>query len=202
MPSFHPELEINLLKLFNNKTDGFFVDIGAHDGISGSNTYFLENLGWSGICVEPLKYIYDQLIVNRKCVCENCALWTKNGKVSFMSLSGYTQMLSGIVESYDPRHVSRIKDELNYHGGLSEIIEVPSKTFDSVVKVKTIDFLSIDTEGSELDILQTIDFDFYDIRVICVENNYGDPKIDEFLSEKKYTLIQTYNIDFIFQKKG
>lgn len=201
MSSFHPELEIRLLKLFNNKTDGFFVDIGAHDGISGSNTYFLENLGWSGVCVEPLKYIYDQLIVNRKCVCENCALWTKNGKVSFMSLSGYTQMLSGIVESYNPRHILRIKDELNYHGGLSEIIEVPSKTFDSVVKVKNIDFLSIDTEGSELDILQTIDFDFYDIRVICVENNYGDPKINEFLSEKNYTLIQTYNIDFIFQKK-
>jgi hypothetical protein len=54
---------------FKGKKDGFFIDIGAYDGITISNTYALEKIGWKGICVEPVPEIYDRLIKNRKCEC-------------------------------------------------------------------------------------------------------------------------------------
>src|SRR3972149_7086762 len=58
--------------IFKNNTNGFFVDIGASDGIKFSNTYFFEKmLGWNGVCVEPLPDIYKRLIKNRNCICIN-----------------------------------------------------------------------------------------------------------------------------------
>lgn len=49
--------------IYKNKEKGFFIDIGAHDGITYSNTYYLEKeLGWSGICIEPNPKIYKQLL--------------------------------------------------------------------------------------------------------------------------------------------
>lgn len=59
------------------KTDGFFVDIGANDGISGSNTYALEQMGWKGICIEPQPDVYRILKKYRKCDCYNVALSTE-----------------------------------------------------------------------------------------------------------------------------
>ena len=60
---------------FHNKSNGTYVDIGAHDGITGSNTYFFDLLGWEGICFEPLPEIYNQLVINRKRPrCYRCAV--------------------------------------------------------------------------------------------------------------------------------
>lgn len=201
MGSFHEGLENEILKLSNYKKNGFYVDIGAYDGVNGSNTEFLEKLGWDGICIEPLKGVFDKLVKNRNCTCLNCAIWTEDNIISFMSLSGYTEMLSGVLESYDERHLLRIKNELSHHGGNSEIIKVQSKTFDSVIKQTDIDFISLDTEGAELGILQSIDFNKFNINLICVENNYNEDKIQNFLIPKGYDLVKTFNVDQLFLRK-
>jgi FkbM family methyltransferase len=197
----NPELEKKIHELFNFKTDGFFVDIGAHNGLSLSNTKFLEDAGWDGICIEPHPNVFKQLVENRKCQKVNCALWDKDTKVNFLSLSGYTEMLSGIYESYDSRHYNRILNELRHHGGQSEIIEIDAKKFESVIDRKKIDFLSIDTEGSELQILSQIDFNKFDIRVICVENNFFEKKFDDFFRERGYELYTNIFIDYLYVKK-
>ena len=95
-------------------------------------------------------------------------------------------MLSGIYESYDTRHYNRILNELNTYGGNSEMIEIDAMKFESVVDKKNIDFLSIDTEGSELQILERINFNEYDIKVICIENNFFDENFNEFFKERGY----------------
>ena len=59
----------------NKKEQGFFLEIGASNGIHMSNCYFYEKeLNWNGIAIEPRKDAYNELIKNRKCICENVAL--------------------------------------------------------------------------------------------------------------------------------
>jgi FkbM family methyltransferase len=197
----NPELERKIHEVFNFKPNGFFVDIGAHDGVSLSNTKFLEEMGWDGICIEPHPNVFKKLIENRKCKSINCAIWNEDTTVNFLSLSGYTEMLSGIYESYDPRHYQRILNELSVHGGNSEMIQINANKFESIVDNKEIDFLSIDTEGSELQILSQIDFDKFNIKAICVENNFFEEKFDDFFKSRGYELYTKVFIDYIYIKK-
>lgn len=194
------ELENKILQIFESKKNGYFVDIGAYDGVSISNTKILEDLGWDGICIEPHPNVYKNLIQNRNCKCVNCAIWNEDTKIKFLSLSGYTEMLSGILDSYDSRHYNRIMTELSIHGGQSEIIDIDAKRFDSIIDKTEIDFLSIDTEGSELQILEQIDFDKYQIKVICIENNFHENKFNEFFFNKGYKLFSNVNIDYLYTK--
>lgn len=187
---------------FKDKKNGFYVDIGAHDGISGSNTYFFELLGWEGVCVEPTPYIYNKLRKNRNCKTLNIAISDKNGISEFMSLSGYTQMLSGLVENYDPKHLQRINNEMGikYEGrtGKKEIIKTVTKTFMELETPKVIDFISLDVEGSEYNVLKGIDFNEKLIKVITVENNYHDNKINKILLENNFKVFKNLGCDTIF----
>jgi hypothetical protein len=113
-------------------------------------------------------------------------------------------MLSGIQNKYDPAHEKRIETELKSHGGAKQEIEVPAFTLNDLAleyKIDRIDYLSIDTEGGEWDILNSINFDLLDIDVISIENNYGNFKIREFLGSKGYVLIKTLESDEIYKKK-
>jgi FkbM family methyltransferase len=161
--------------------------------VSGSNTKRLEELGWKGVCVEPLPAVFELLKQNRTCKLENCAVWDKAGTAEFLVVTGYAEMLSGIVESYDPRHAQRIDRELQQFGGTKTTITVNTKKFSDIVESFTIDFLSIDTEGSELEILKTVDFEKYDIRVVCIENNFSDPVFEQFFANRGYRLDSTYS---------
>ena len=192
MYAFHPELENDILSLCNNTRSGVFVDIGAHDGVDGSNTKYFEEIGWKGICVEPHPIVFQKLKSNRACEVLNCAIWNEDKKLDFLAISGYPEMLSGIMESYDPRHVERIDREIQTYGGYRQIVEIEAKKFSTIVKEKVIDFLSVDTEGSEMKILENIDFDEYDIKVVCVENNFNDPAFNEFFTSKGYKFFRTY----------
>jgi FkbM family methyltransferase len=200
MPDRILQLENKIHEFFNFKPNGFFVDIGAYDGVSISNTKFLEDLGWDGICVEPHPNVFKKLVENRKCKKVNCAIWNENTEVNFLSLSGYTEMLSGIYESYDSRHYQRVLSELQLYGGNSELIKIKANTFDTIVDNTNIDFLSIDTEGSELQILEQINFEKFDIKLICVENNFYENKFDDFFHKKGYKLYSTINIDYLYAK--
>ena len=81
---------------FGGKKDGFYVDIGANDGVSFSNTYIFEQFGWNGICVEPLPDIFSKLRQNRKCACYNVAVAAESGnEINFIRASG-VEGLSGL----------------------------------------------------------------------------------------------------------
>lgn len=197
----NPKLEEKIHELLNHKTNGFFIDIGAYDGVAISNTKFLEDMGWDGICIEPHPNVFKRLEKNRRCKLVNCALWHEDTKIKFLSLSGYTEMLSGIYDSYDPRHYNRIQNELRQFGGNSEIVEIDANKFETVVENTEIDFLSIDTEGSELQILERIDFEKYKIKLICIENNFYEKKFIDFFNNRGYQLNCNIGIDYLFVKK-
>ncbi|HEY5236510.1 MAG TPA: FkbM family methyltransferase, partial [Rhabdochlamydiaceae bacterium] len=190
---------------FPEKKEGTFVEIGAYDGTTFSNTYFFEKkLGWKGLCIEPNPQAFNRLKNNRDAICVQGCISEKPGTVKFLQLSGYCEMLSGIQNKYDPEHVKRIDTELASHGGAKTEIEVPAFTLNALALkhgIGRIDYLSIDTEGGEWDILNSIDCTTLDIDVISVENNYGDQKIKEFLFSKGYAFIQTLDCDEIYKKK-
>jgi len=188
-------------KFFKDKNDGYFVNIGANDGISLDNTLMFEECGWSGVCIEPNPEIFKKLIKNRKCVCYNVALSQVDGVVNFLKIDGYSEMLSGILEFYDPRHLKRVENELIQYGGTKTIIEIESRKFSSLDINEKIDYLSIDVEGAELKILETIDFSKYDIRVLSVENNFSESHIINFMESNGYSLDCVLHADNIFVKR-
>ena len=178
---------------FQNKHDGVFVDVGAHDGIAINNTYFLEKeLGWTGICIEPNPTVFENLKKNRSCLCIQACAAAQEGVVKFIQAKGYTEMLSGMVHTFDPRHLTRLKREITQHGGSYSIIDVPALNLNTILKEHGffhIDFLSIDVEGGEFEILKTIDFGTVDVSVICIENNYNDNRQRQFLNSKGFQLV-------------
>ncbi len=191
---------------FKNKKNGIFVDIGASDGVLLSNTYFFEkSLEWAGICIEPRPDKFAELCKNRSCICVNGCIADQAGEQPFLFLEGYTGDLSGLVATYNQHHINRINNELIARGGSHQLIKMPCYLLMDILKrcaINHIDYLSIDTEGSELSILRSINFNEVTIDIIDVENNYGDTEIAAFLIEQGYDLVAKIDCDEIYRRKN
>jgi FkbM family methyltransferase len=186
-------LEKNIFKGFKN---GIFIDVGAHDGITLNNTlYFEKNNNWVGMNIEPINSVYEKLIKNRpKCININCAVSKTEGYLEFILNTGYTEMLSGLKHCYDKRHSNRLEKENNMTKSTTKIINVPTKKLETLFtenNIQTVNYLSIDVEGGEFDVIQSINFDKVFIDVIGFENNYDDVSIPivKFLENKNFTVI-------------
>lgn len=191
--------------LFNNKQGGIFVDIGAHDGITYSNTYYLEKeLGWTGICIEPQDETFKKLERNRKCLCLHGCISDTTGTKQFLKVNGPSEMLSGLLDFYDSRHYERVQKEVARNDGSLEIIPVQTFQLNDICSkhgITHIDFLSIDTEGSEDAIIQSINFDKIIIAVIAVENNFHSENIRSYLLSKGYKFDRQVSADDIYIKQ-
>lgn len=150
-------------------SNGYFVDVGAADGVALSNTYTLETeFGWTGIAVEAHDEYYASLKMNRTCVCVHACVMGNVRNVRFRE-AGY---LSGVEECFNVSAIERLRVE-----GFSDGLVSPkvSRTLEEILTSHNappvIDFLSLDTEGSESEILGAFPFDRYRFRTICVEHN-------------------------------
>lgn len=190
--------------IFNRKRKGLFIDIGAHDGITISNTlYFEKVMDWDGICIEPNPNVFSKLEANRKSTNLNVCIGNGNKTVKFTQIEGYSEMLSGISDAYSDSHLDRINREIQTKGGEKKEIDVQMVTLDSIAEIqgKSIDFISIDTEGNEFDIVKSIDFGRLDIAALVIENNYGDGRIKEYLESVGYKLVYKLDCDEVFVSK-
>jgi len=191
---------------FNFLKNGVFIDIGANDGKTLSNTYFLEKeLSWSGLVIEPSPKVFKRLEVNRNCILLNACISNESGTAEFLELSGHTEMLSGLIDKYDQRHLKRIEDEIEEFSGEKNYIQVPCYKLEDVMKeykLNKIDYLNIDIEGGEFDLLKSINFNDIEIDVIGVENNYKEDKIKNYLSQYGYSLIAIVGSDEMYKKKS
>ena len=183
---------------FQGKINGYFVDIGAHNGIEFSNSKFFEDIGWDGICIEPNPIIFEQLQSVRKCKCVKKAIADKMGTAQFFQILEGADMLSGLVDEFSQKGIKNIYDNLEDINDKFEYIEVELDLFSNIVDQTEIDFLSIDTEGNELKILQTIDFNQYNIKVITLENNEYDSRFIEFLIPKGFTFVKRLGCDELY----
>lgn len=152
-----------LLSLFPGT--GYFVEAGAHDGVGDSQTHQLEIRGWDGICVEPSS-AFAGLQRNRKCKVDGRALWLcDNATVEFMELDGGEIELSGIPCRFDNRR--------DRPGLPHKMVAKKTVTLTTLLREhnapSVIEFLSLDTEGSEHDILAAHDFLAFSFLAIAVE---------------------------------
>ncbi len=190
--------------IFGGLTGGIFVDIGAHDGVAYSNSFVFEKLrGWRGVCVEPNPAVFAQLAVNRQCTTLNCCVSDVAGTVPFLKISGYAEMLSGIVDKYEPEHRERVESELKQFGGSSEVIPIQARTLNDILAecgFAEITYLSIDTEGSELAILQSIDFKHLFVHAITVEYNFDHVKgqMISLMRGNGFDFVRTLGHDLLF----
>lgn len=185
--------------------EGVFVDIGAHDGISFSNTFYLESsLGWSGLAIEPLPDIFQKLSENRTCIKVNGCISSHTGLAKFRKITGYSEMLSGLVDQYDPRHQARIEEELVAHGGKFEEIPVRCYRLNDLLDqhgIGEVHYLNIDVEGAEYEILQSIDFQAHNIRLCGIENNYNDFRIPKLMKKMGYEMIAIVGDEFYVKSR-
>ena len=155
------------------KQGGTFVEIGAYDGVTYSNTLFFErHRGWSGACIEPIPARFQLLQQNRKANCHQTCLSDKAGMVEFSVVEGEggVGMLSAMTSVITQQHAQRIAQEQAH----MKTISVPAVTFESVMQedgISQIDYISIDTEGHEFAILKTIDLARYRPTCLTIEEN-------------------------------
>lgn len=204
-------------EIFGNVKGNTFVDIGAYDGVESNNTlFFEETLGWNGICVEPLPNIFPKLISNRKSICLNKCALDRHGKAVFQHVipdrkkgppaegrRSNIEKLSGLVEFYSNDHREMMNKMILKEGGISESIEVECIPINDILSQlpSRINLLSIDTEGSEFHILQSIDFSRFEIDVIVVEMLFPHAAFSRFMKEHRYDFIKTVGYDWIYKKK-
>jgi FkbM family methyltransferase len=186
-------LETNIFKGYKN---GFYVDVGAHDGISLNNTlYFEKNNNWRGINIEPIKKVFEKLVLNRpNNINLNCAICNNDGETEFLCNTGYTEMLSGIKDNFDKRHLMRLQSENIESKSTTEIIKVQTKKLETILhenNISHVNYLSIDVEGAEFEVIKSINFDKVFIDVIGFENNYPYKSIPiiSYLENKNFIVI-------------
>jgi len=190
---------------FPDVNDGFFLDIGADDGLDRNNTRVFEEAGWTGVCIEPSPSRFPALAKNRACECLNVAIASTPGDVEFLDITGWGKGLSGIVRHYDARHLERIEREIggNPLTASKAVVRVPAVTLGGILQARgrtQVDYCSIDVEGSELDVLASLDWSAVTIGVITIEDNYGDPDIRRVLEAHGYTLCATLGQDLVYAR--
>ena len=169
-------------EVFCQKRNGYFVDVGAHDGYKYSNTYYLEKtLGWSGVCVEAHPEIFFELRRNRECLCMNYCVDGDEGKVKFACRG----MVGGIIDTGT--------DNEHYCDGSVEMIEFQTRTLQSILEEAdapgVMDYLSVDTEGAEERVLRGFRFDKYRFRAMTIER--PSVQLITSLIQNGYVLVKT-----------
>jgi len=177
----------DLLVLFLlGENPGFFVEFGADDGLALSNTYILEKeFNWSGILCEPSNLSQRALIENRNCFIDfNCVSDKSGDTVSFIETGNGLSSLEKY--AYNDMWADKRKEGYSYEVSTISLSDLLNK----YNAPEIIDYISIDTEGSEFDILNAYDFS-RTFKVITVEHNYTDnrEKIYDLLSSKGYVRI-------------
>lgn len=197
MNNFYELIKSNNVKYSQNNQDllvlnllgenpGYFVEFGATDGVSSSNTLLLEEKGWSGIVAEPSDVFHESLNKNRKCHIDyGCVSDTTGDTVVFYEVgaSGLSSMEKyANNDNWSGARQNHIKKEVNTIT-LKDLL-------DKYDAPEVIDYLSIDTEGAEFDIFNAYDFSRH-FKIITVEHNHTPMKEDihKLLSSKGYIQI-------------
>ena len=180
------------------KKNGYFLDLGALDGRTHSNSLMLEKkYGWNGICIEANPEVFPMLSSNRNCMCVNSLLDSENDVVKEFHCA---DELSYVENENRNMTLEQLKLLLKANNMPYKSVLMKTRTISKVLDIYNspyvIDYMSIDIEGKEIDILKTFPFDDYHVNTITVEHN--SPHIGEkYRMEIRKVLEEN---DFIFVK--
>ena len=202
--TFGEDLIIN--KFFRNKKKGFYVDIGCYHPIEASNTYLLFKRGWNGINADVSELSIDLFNQNRKEDYNvNVAVSNKKSRLKIY----FRKKINMLNTS------SKKLAKIYFRNGYQER-SINTNTLNSIInktkfKEKKIDFLNIDVEGNELNVLKSLNFSKYKPKLICIEihnqeemyNSNSDylkrNPVYKFLTKKGYKIFWENEFSFIFK---
>jgi FkbM family methyltransferase len=173
------------------------VDIGAADGLTGSNSRKLINEhSWNGILIEPFLPFYDYLT----------KLYSDNDNVTILNYAcdiGEKDTVIYYQDDHNKVGLTSLLPETAINQNLNKKQIIKTKKFNDLIEPPYIDFISIDTEGKDFDILKDIDFEKYTIGIICCERWVGHDDdynniIIKFLFDKNFKLVKTTIGNLIF----
>ena len=185
-----------LEKYFKGKRDGFYVEVGAYDGSHLSNTYHFESIGWTGVLVEPDPVMAAQCRRNRPASRTfACAVVGPGDGAEIV----FYRVAEGQVYSTtypSPSHRQR----LDKMGLQWEEIRVPARTLDSILAEAAparIDFVSIDVEGGELQVLGGFDIRRWQPAIVIVETNarLRDPATRDYFVRHGYAYLHSIDVN-------
>ncbi len=180
---------------------GFFLEIGCWDGSLISQTLYLEQKGWQGLCVDP----FPRGFVDRKCMLCNQAISADGKPREFLWVTtdrrdgGDVSYFSGFKDSVRI-HLPMIEEFCNYTVTMVDTITIP-QLYKQYSLPQFIEFLSVDTEGSELEIFSSIDLDICKFGIISFEHNYDENvrrTIGGRLERCGYRLLQQLAVDDVY----
>jgi len=186
-----------LYEKYLNYKNGFFIELGAMDGITFSNTKFFEDeLNWRGILIEPTRQ-YDMLIKNRpNCENFNVAISEFEGDIDFL---GYAA-IGGLVDSMSDIH------KKNWSLDKSTSFKVKSTPLYKIIKdikIEKIDLFSIDVEGGEYGVLKTFDWNI-PVSIFLIEmdghNKEKDESCRNILISNGYCFDMKIGLDEVWKK--
>jgi FkbM family methyltransferase len=178
--------------VFPGVRDGFYVDIGSGDGVIGSNTKLLNDLGWKGVCVDP----FPTNMEHRTCQMFKEVVYSESGRrVQFRKADAF----------------AGIEDTLGIwkrKADAAPVVEFQTVTLNDILArakaPKFIHYMSIDIEGAEYEALKGLSFDQYQIGAFTIEHNWDVPKrrdIKDLLESKGYRLVRSvFQDDWYVQK--
>ena len=199
------ELDLKLRR-YLNFDGGYFIEAGANDGVTQSNTlYFERQHGWRGLLVEPIPDLADQCRRNRpRCRVESVALVPRGFSDAEVEMR-YCNLMSVVKGGMaspeeEDRHIAA--------GEACQAIDsyslrVPAKTLSDLVDehaIDQVDFLSLDVEGFEAQALAGLDFSRHQPRFILVEARYR-PQIDAILDPHYLPLAQLSHHDVLYRRR-
>jgi FkbM family methyltransferase len=192
--------DLEVIKFYNKKENGFFIEIGASDGINLSNTYLLETkYKWKGLCCEPIPNNFKKLVKNRpNSICYDKAVYNTSGLTVNFDIAHNYDLLSGISHHIDT-HKSKVdKNKTTIQVHTISLLDV----LNNANAPSFIEYMSLDTEGSELEILRNFDFKKYTFGLIDVEHNFNEPRrtqIKNLLLSKGYIYKGQNNFDDMYK---
>lgn len=188
--------EAVILEYFGGRT-GSFLDIGANDGRTFSNTHALALLGWKGVCVEPSPVAFASLSETYKRNLDielvQAAITAENRKFSFHQSS------DTLVSSLDSAQPER----WSHHNFTWDVVEVEGLTFPALLEscdLRQFDMISIDAEGYDYEILRQMDLDALGCKLICVEYGTDEAKIAAHCQAFGMKLIHRNDMNVIYGK--
>ena len=178
--------DLFVISEYKYKKNGFFVEFGATNGIDLSNSYLLETeFAWTGILAEPAHYWQKDLAQNRQnAQIETLCVWKDSDSILTFNETMYPELSTINLYSDRDLHKKARLSGINYQVNTVSLCDLLKK----FRAPRYIDYLSIDTEGSEFEILANFCFEQFSFGIITVEHNYtpNREKIFNLLSRHGY----------------